>query len=111
MHPEIRHRYEERARFLKALSHPTRLFIVDELTRGKRCVHELTAAIGDDISTVSKHLSILRSIGIVRDERCGNMVYYALRTTCIVPFFSCIESMRNDIACRSCLPETVEERG
>jgi DNA-binding transcriptional ArsR family regulator len=87
-------RYEARVRVVKAMAHPTRMFIVDELSkRGERCVCELTEMVGDDISTVSKHLSILKSAGIVGDEKRGNQVYYRLRVPCILDFFRCIESV------------------
>jgi ArsR family transcriptional regulator len=52
--------FEARAKVVKALAHPTRLFIVDELSRGKRCVCELTELVEADMSTVSKHLAILK---------------------------------------------------
>ena len=72
-------RYEARANVIKALAHPTRLFIVDELARvGEKCVCELTALIGADMSTVSKHLTILKGVGIVQDEKRGSTVYYRL---------------------------------
>ncbi|MFA6473223.1 MAG: metalloregulator ArsR/SmtB family transcription factor [Candidatus Latescibacterota bacterium] len=84
-------RYTARARILKAMAHPTRLFIVDELSRGEKCVCELTALIGADISTVSKHLSILKNLGIVQDEKRGLQVYYHLKTPCVMNFFDCCE--------------------
>ena len=57
-------RYEARVRVVKAMAHTTRMFIVDELSRaGERCVCELTEMIGADISTVSKHLAILKNAG------------------------------------------------
>lgn len=87
-------RYETRARIVKALAHPTRMFIVEELSRaGERCVCELTAMIGADISTVSKHLSVLKNAGILADDKRGNQVYYRLRVPCILEFFRCIESV------------------
>jgi ArsR family transcriptional regulator len=88
-----RAQYEARARIIKAMSHPTRLFIVDELSKGERCVRELTEMIGVDVSTVSKHLSVLRNAGIVKDEKRGAQVYYTLRVPCVVNFFSCVESV------------------
>ena len=76
------------------MAHPTRLFILDELSKnGERCVCELTEMIGADISTVSKHLSILKTAGIVDDDKRGNMVYYHLGVPCILQFFDCIESV------------------
>ena len=91
---KTRSRYEARVRVVKAMAHPTRMFIVDELSRvDERCVCELTEMIGDDISTVSKHLSILKNAGIVADDRRGNQVFYRLRVPCILDFFRCVESV------------------
>ncbi|MBN2564506.1 MAG: winged helix-turn-helix transcriptional regulator [Candidatus Eisenbacteria bacterium] len=78
---------------MKAMAHPTRLYIVEELSLGERCVRELTELVGADMSTVSKHLSLLKSVGIVADERRGNEVYYSLRMRCVLNFFDCIEEV------------------
>ena len=93
MDPKTRARLEERARIIKAMAHPTRLFIVDELSRQERCVCELTEMIGADVSTVSKHLGVLKSAGIVEDDKRGTQVFYALRMPCVLNFFSCVESV------------------
>ena len=82
--------FKTRAKILKVLSHPTRLFIVNELAKKERCVNELTDMIGADVSTVSKHLSLLKSAGIVVDEKRGLQVYYKLRCPCVLNFFDCI---------------------
>ncbi len=92
MNPKAKARYQAKAKIIKAMSHPTRLFIVDELSRGKRCVCKLTEMIGDDISTVSKHLSVLKNAGLVSDKKRGTQVFYSLRCPCILDFFSCVES-------------------
>jgi DNA-binding transcriptional ArsR family regulator len=87
-------KYEARARIIKALAHPARLFIVEELSRrGERCVCELTEMIGSDMSTVSRHLAVLKGAGLVEDEKRGQMVFYRLRMKCIVNFFECIEDV------------------
>ncbi len=86
-------RHRSRARVMKAMAHPTRLFIVEELSQRERCVHELTEMVGVDMSTVSKHLALLKSVGIVTDERRGNEVYYSLRMRCVLKFFECIEDV------------------
>jgi len=86
-------RYEARAQVIKAMAHPTRLFIVDELAKGERCVCELRDMIGVDISTVSKHLSVLKQVGIVEDEKRGLQVWYSLRVPCILKFFGCVEDV------------------
>ncbi len=88
-----KHHLLARTRVIKALAHPTRLFIVEELEKGERCVCDLTAMIGADVSTVSKHLSILRQAGIVVDDKRGNQVFYCLKVHCILNFFGCVESV------------------
>jgi ArsR family transcriptional regulator len=85
--------FAARARVIKAMAHPSRLFILDRLARREHCVCELTDLIGADISTVSKHLSVLKSAGIVRDEKRGQQVWYTLRTPCVLRFFDCVESV------------------
>ena len=86
-------RFEARAKIIKALGHPTRLFIVDVLSHGEKCVCELTDMIGADMSTVSKHLAILKNEGIVQDEKRGSQVYYKLRCRCVLSFFECVETV------------------
>ena len=85
--------FEARARIIKAMAHPTRLFIVDELSKGERCVYELQEMIGSDMSTISKHLSVLRTAGIIADDKRGNQVFYTLRVPCVMNFFGCVESV------------------
>ena len=84
---------DARARILKALAHPSRLFILEVLEAGERCVCDLTEMIGSDVSTVSKHLSVLKQAGIVADQKRGNQVFYQLRVPCILNFFGCIETV------------------
>lgn len=93
MNKDIHTKYELRAKIMKALGHPTRLFIVDELGREPRFVHELTEMIGANISTVSKHLNLLKEAGIVDYEKLGTQVRYRLAAPCVLGFFSCLESM------------------
>ncbi|MDT8421999.1 MAG: metalloregulator ArsR/SmtB family transcription factor [Desulfuromonadales bacterium] len=93
MDQQRKHHLDARARVLKAMAHPTRLFIIEELEKGEQCVCDLTAMIGADISTVSKHLSVLKQAGIVFDDKRGNQVFYHLRVPCILNFFGCVESV------------------
>ena len=86
--------HKAQARIIKALAHPTRLFIVDELSRGERCVCELTEMIGVEMPTVSRHLSQLKSGGILEDEKRGSQVFYRLRVPCVLSFFKCIEAVQ-----------------
>ena len=74
---------------LKAIAHESRLLIVDRLSRGECSVGDLRELVGSDLSTVSKHLALLRAHGIVDDRREGTTVYYRLITPCVCNFFTC----------------------
>ena len=93
MKESIRARYEARAKILKALAHPSRLLIVEELHGQERCVNELTEMVGADTSTVSKHLSVLKNAGLVFDRKRANNIYYSLRVPCIIDFMVCVEEV------------------
>jgi len=80
----------QRAKVFKALGHPSRLLMVESLGQGEKCVCELRELVGSDISTISKHLSILKEAGIVQDERRGTSVYYSLRMHCVSSFLGCV---------------------
>jgi ArsR family transcriptional regulator len=86
-------KYGQRAEIIKAMAHATRLYIVDVLSDGERCVNELTDLVGADMSTVSRHLSVLRSVGIVAAEKRGSHIYYSLSVPCVLRFFECVEAV------------------
>ena len=79
----------EQAKIFKALGHPSRLLMVDALRDGEKCVCDLQALVGDDMSTVSKHLSVLREAGVVFTEKRGTNIYYRLALCCLDTFLSC----------------------
>ena len=85
--------YETRANIIKAVAHPSRLYIVEKLAEQSRCVCELTDMIGADPSTVSKHLAVLKNAGIISDEKRGTSVYYRLEARCILKFIGCVEAV------------------
>ncbi|MBI4909515.1 MAG: winged helix-turn-helix transcriptional regulator [Acidobacteria bacterium] len=91
-------KFEARARVFKALSHPSRLYMVDVLSHGEKCVCELTALIGADTSTVSKHLSVLKAAGIVAVEKRGLQVFYRLKMPCVLRFFDCVSEVMSHSA-------------
>lgn len=84
---------KRRAQVFKALGHPSRLTMVEALCEGDRCVCELQELVGSDMSTVSKHLSVLRNAGLVEDRKVGLKVFYSLRLPCIARFFGCLDDM------------------
>ena len=86
-----RKRLEKRASLLKSLAHPSRLLIIEMLESAPRCVGELTEAIGSDITTVSKHLTVMRRAGLVRHVKHGTYSEYSLVCDCVTHFVDCIE--------------------
>lgn len=86
---------EARAEVFKALGHPTRLAIVDMLADREMCVNELNESIDADISTVSRHLAVMRNVGLLSSEKRGNQVFYRLECPCITSFYGCVESVIN----------------
>lgn len=86
-------RYEAKARVLKALAHPTRLWMAEQLAGGERCVCEFVERVGADFSTVSKHLSVLKQAGIVDVDKRGKQVFYRLKVPCILNFMGCVEAV------------------
>ncbi len=82
-----------KAKVLKALAHPTRLWMVEKLADGERCVCEFVDLVDFDFSTISRHLSVLRQAGIVMDDKRGKQVYYSLKVPCVVNFMGCVEAV------------------
>jgi len=69
-------KYEEPARILKALAHPTRLCIVAGLMDDSCNVNKMKECLNLPQSTVSQQLAILRNQGIVDGVRHGTEVIY-----------------------------------
>ncbi len=88
-------RFEKRAEIIKAMGNAARLVMVEELSRNEKTVGALTELVELDISTVSRHLLILRHAGIVSCSKNGNRVLYRLRTPCVLNFFDCVEKVLN----------------
>ena len=95
MNNEISKKYKKRSEVIKALAHPTRLFIIDFLSQGEKCVCEIVEQVGDDISTISKHLSLMKNAGLIESEKRGLKVFYKTTCPCISSLFDCLESIGN----------------
>ncbi len=85
--------YQAKANIIKALAHPTRLWMTEQLADGERCVCEFVAVIDADFSTISKHLTVLKQAGIIVDEKRGKQVFYSLKVPCILNFMVCVEEV------------------
>jgi ArsR family transcriptional regulator len=82
-------RAKERARIVKAIAHPVRIMILEELEKGEKCVCQLAPLFDLDISTLSRHLAQLKNAGIVSERKEGTKVIHKLETPCILKIFEC----------------------
>ena len=71
--------FKIKADFLKSLAHPLRLQIIEHLKDKEASVGEMVKAIGVEQSGLSKHLSILRTAGIVSSRQEKAAVFYSIR--------------------------------
>jgi ArsR family transcriptional regulator len=81
----------DRSVVVKAMAHPTRLLIMEALMQGECCVNELTDMAGCDITTLSKHLAVMKRAGLLACEKRGLNVYYQIACPCFPEFFRCID--------------------
>ena len=89
------------AAVFKALGHPERLRVVQALAQGPRCVCELHEACPSDLSTLSKHLTVLKRAGVVTSERRGREIWYSLRLTCAADFLECLLKSASGCGCEN----------
>lgn len=81
---------QRQADVFKALAHPGRMAIVHALADGPLPASQLAEVAGCSAPTTSRHLSILRFTGVVRDERRGQQIFYHLIYPCVLGFAQCI---------------------
>jgi ArsR family transcriptional regulator len=82
-----------KAEVVKAVAHPIRLAILDSLRQGEVCVCNIAERVGAERSNVSRHLALMVKAGVLTSRKEGLMVFYRLRTPCILHFFSCVENV------------------
>ena len=85
--------YKAKAAVLKALAHPTRLWMAEQLAGGEKCVCEFVEMMDFDFSTISKHLAVLKQAGIVEVDKRGKQVFYRLKVPCLPHFMNCVEAV------------------
>ncbi len=69
---------ERAARFFRALGDASRLRLLAILAQGELCVSELAAGEGDQMSTISQRLRVLRNEELLSRRREGKHVLYGL---------------------------------
>jgi len=70
--------FKIKADFLKQLAHPVRLEIIEYLKNGEKTVGQIMRALGVEQSNVSKHLTVLRGLGIVAARQEKSNVFYRI---------------------------------
>jgi len=68
--------YETQSEFLKALSHPTRLAILDILREGEQCVCHMEATLGLRQAYISQQFTTLKNAGLIESRRDDLNLYY-----------------------------------
>lgn len=94
--------YEEAARLLRVLGHPVRLAMVEVLSKRPWCVCELADSLGLNKSATSKHLSLLKSVGVIDMERTGTQVNCTLVMSCVLDMMHC--ACPGDVSSRQPVP-------
>jgi ArsR family transcriptional regulator, arsenate/arsenite/antimonite-responsive transcriptional repressor len=84
---------EIRSKIIKAMAHPARLMMIDEMKAGERSFSHLFDLFELDKSTVSKHLLVLKEAGIVSSRKSGADMIYKLEVPCVTDFFSCVTAV------------------
>ena len=70
--------FKIKADFLKALSHPIRLQVIEYLKRGEASVGKIVQALGVEQSNLSRHLATLRELGILHARQEKTTVFYSI---------------------------------
>jgi DNA-binding transcriptional ArsR family regulator len=92
----IRAKYDKHTRIMQALAHPIRLFILEQLAGGERNVSELSSMVGLEMATVSRHLSLLKSAGLLQHEKRGAQVFYRIGAQCVLKLFDCVSAIESE---------------
>ncbi len=77
-----------KAEVLKALGNPVRLLVVEALREGELAVQDLNRLVPVHQTTLSRHLAILKKVGVVEERRAGPRVLYALAAPAALRAFS-----------------------
>ena len=84
--------FEKAAFILKSIAHPSRLAIINILSRQEwLAVSKISAELGMEQSLTSHHLNIMKMKGVLESKRAGKNINYKLKLTEVKEVISCIE--------------------
>ena len=75
-----------------AVAEPRRRDILNYLALQERPVNEIVAAVGLEQPSVSKHLRVLKDVGLVRARREGRQMFYRTNAEAIRPLHEWTET-------------------
>src|SRR5579859_2447824 len=73
-----------KANIFQALSHPTRIAIVEQLRNGELSAGEIIERLGLEQANASQHFAVLRAKNIVINRKEGNQVFYSVRDPLLI---------------------------
>jgi len=85
-----------KSEFFKALAHPLRIAVLDELRDGETGVNELCTRLGVEQSSLSQQLAVLRSRNIVTGRKDGANVYYSVRDKAVFKLLDVAKQIFNN---------------
>ena len=81
---------------IKALADPTRRQILELLKQGRRSAGEITDQFPITAAAVSRHLSVLKEAGLIRDQREGKYIFYELNTSVLEEILLWISQLKGE---------------
>ena len=96
------------AQLYRALAHPVRLRILNQLLREEACVCHLTCVLRRPQPYVSQQLSKLREAGLVTDRRDGQIVYYRAANPALAGMIALGQQILREQGLPADLPQVLE---
>ena len=81
---------------IKVLGHPLRIKIVEHLEKGDASVSQIMKSLDISQPITSQHLLLMKSKGILRSRREGNVIIYSIKDTMILGLLSCLRKSQQN---------------
>ena len=99
--------FSRKVDILKAIAHPVRIMILDELTKGVKCVSDFEDFLEIKQPNISQHLTVLRNCGIIDHYMDGRLRCYFLREPLIPDMLHLMHTKyENLLPAPACCPVT-----
>lgn len=81
---------------LRALADPTRQELLELLRGGSKSAGELAEHFDISAAAISRHLSVLKEAGLVRDDRRGKFIFYELNASVLEEILLWLTQLKGD---------------